>query len=384
MKYETVWIIFNVALFSFGGMYAFDIRPDLDLSLSAVTTESVGCGAVYEVASGDTLNEIATRAYGTDNHEAIFEANSETLTSAAKLDVGDELLLPCLNGESPKIGTIATATSPAFSMGSAVAAANDQTMAPGDATIATTVVLVTGSDFAPFVDTALPEGGMTAEMVRLALSNAERERPIEISVVEDWATHPDLIEKRTFDLGFPWYKPDCTRQERLSAPMQRSCAEFAFSEPLFEVAIGYYVRSGDALAAATEYSQLSGQRICRPANHFTFDLELEGLVEPNATLLTPPKASDCLAMLKQGKVDVVTLSKAVASLEITRLGLLDLIAEIPALASGQTLHAVAPKDNPVAVAYLGDINDGLAGLQESGRWYEIVARHLGPYGVVAR
>lgn len=378
--FKFLRFIFCLTLISFGGLYFLDMRPELDLSLNAVARESVGCGSSYVVARGDTLQEIATRAYGKGNYQIIFEANSNWLTSAAKLDVGDELLIPCLNGKTPKIGTAATNTASANGTGTAVSATDDQTTATGGGAI----TLVTGTDFAPFVDAALPDGGMTTEMVRLALSDAARGRAAKVSVVEDWVAHADLIERREFDLGFPWYKPDCTRLERLTASMQRSCAEFAFSEPLFEVAIGYYVRSGDPLSSATEYSQLSGRRICRPANHFTFDLELEGLVALNATLVTPPQAADCLAWLEQGKVDVVTLSKPVASGEIARLDMLDRITEIPALASVQTLHAVAPKDNPTAVAYLGEINAGLANLRQSGRWDEIVTRHFAPYGVVVR
>jgi polar amino acid transport system substrate-binding protein len=225
---------------------------------------------------------------------------------------------------------------------------------------------------------------MITELVRLAMSSAAQERTIKIALVEDWSAHLDLLEERTFDLGFPWYRPDCSKADKLGVSMRRRCAEFDFSDPLFELAIGYYVQAGDPLAEATGYDQLSGRRICRPANYFTFDLEQEGLVAPNATLITPPAVSDCFIWLEQGEVDVVTLSKPLAEDEITLRGLDGRVAEIPALVSVQTLHVVAPKTHPGGRAYLDLVNAGLTELQASGRRFEVVSRHFGAFGVWLR
>jgi polar amino acid transport system substrate-binding protein len=323
------------------------------------------------------------------------------LTSVSRLKIGDELLIPCLDGARPRIRAVALARAsgtggagPAGpkAAGAAAGAADSAVPEPPGPTASASAIMpddggisfLTGSDFAPFVHSALPEGGMITELVRLAMSNAAQERAIKIALVEDWSAHLDLLEERTFDLGFPWYRPDCSKAEKLGASMRRRCAEFDFSDPLFEVAIGYYVWAGDPLAEATAYDQLSGRRICRPANYFTFDLEQEGLVVPNATLIIAPAASDCFIWLEQGKVDVVTLSKPLAEDEITRRGLDGRVAEIPALASVQTLHAVAPKTNPDGRAYLDLVNAGLTELQASGRRFEVVSRHFGAFGVWLR
>jgi polar amino acid transport system substrate-binding protein len=225
---------------------------------------------------------------------------------------------------------------------------------------------------------------MITELVRLAMSSAAQKRTVKIAVVEDWSAHLDLLEEGAFDLGFPWYRPDCSKADKLGASMRRRCAEFDFSDPLFEVAIGYYVRAGHPLARVTEYDRLSGLRLCRPANHFTFDLVQEGLVAPNATLVVAPEVSDCFIWLERGKVDVVTLSKSLAEGEITRLGLAGKVAEIPALASVQTLHAVAPKTHAHGRAYLDLVNAGLTELDASGRRFEVTSRHLGAFGVWIR
>jgi len=338
----------------------------VDLPVDAAVRDRAACGSLYRVAPGDTLHRIATRAYGTGDYQAIFEANRDTLTSASSIKIGDELLIPCLDGARPRARAVTLATSPV--------------VMPDDGRID----LLTGSDFAPFVHSALPEGGMITELLQLAMPNAARERSVKIALVEDWSTHLDLLEEGAFDLGFPWYRPDCSRVEKLGPSMRRRCAGFDFSDPLFEVVIGYYVRAGDALADATGYDRLSGRRLCRPANYFTFDLEQEGLVEPNATLVIAPESSDCFIWLERGEVDVVTLSKPLAEADFTRLGLYGRVVEIPALASGQTLHVVAPKGHPRGRAYLDRINAGLADLRASGRRAEVVSRHFGAFGVSMR
>jgi polar amino acid transport system substrate-binding protein len=166
--------------------------------------------------------------------------------------------------------------------------------------------------------------------------------------------------------------------------MRRRCAGFAFSDPLFEVAIGYYVRAGDPLAGATAYDRLFGRTLCRPAGYFTFDLDQQGLGEPNLTRIIAPEAADCFTWLMRGEVDVVTLNKSLAEAGIAGLGLDRRVVEVAALASAQTLHVVAPKGDPEGLAYLDLVNTGLADLQASGRWFEVVSRHLGAFGVWIR
>ena len=64
--------------------------------------------------------------------------------------------------------------------------------------------------------------------------------------------------------------------------------------------------------------------------------------------IIPPTAADCFTWLMRGDVDVVTLDKLIALAEMSKLGLDGRVAEIAALRSSQTLHVVAPKDDPEA------------------------------------
>jgi polar amino acid transport system substrate-binding protein len=348
----------------------------------AAAQARIACGSFYRVAPGDTLHRIATRAYGSGNYQAIVAANRDILPDISRIEVGDELLIPCLDGTGPKtrrealalgIGTGNAGETPAPE-------ASATAIRPAD----TGIGFLTGSDFAPFAHRALPEGGMITELVRLAIARTAPEREVSITFVDDWSAHLELLGQGAYDLGFPWYRPDCAKADRLSASMRRRCAEFEFSDPLFEVAIGYYVRAGDPLTGATAYNQLFGRKLCRPAGYFTFDLDQEDLSEPNVTRIIPPTAADCFTWLMRGEVDVVTLNKQLAEAGIARLGLDGRAVEVAALASAQTLHVVVPKGDRQGRAYLDLVNAGLADLQASGRWFEVVSRHLGAFGVWIR
>jgi polar amino acid transport system substrate-binding protein len=346
---------------------------------TAAAQEPLLCGTLYQVRPGDTLHSIAVRAYGQGNYLAIFEANRDILPNATRIEIGQQLLIPCLDGTGPQSRSEilpAPATTPEPQAGAPAALA----AIPPDREVA----LLTGPDFSPFVDPALPEGGLTTELIRLALERAAPGRPYRIILANSWEGHLDLLAKGEFDLGFPWYRPDCARAERLGAAAQRRCVDFVFSEPLLELSIAWYARAGDPITGAAVPEALAGRRLCRPASYFTFDLRQAGLVPPDTTLVFPPAAEDCFVLLEAGVVDAVTLARAAAEAEIARLGLAGRVAEIPGLASVQTLHVIAPKASPEARAFLALIDQGLAELRDSGRWFEVVARHLGPYGITLR
>jgi len=339
----------------------------------------IACGTVYRVVSGDTLEQIATRAYGTRVYWEISDANRSVLPDVWQIEAGTDLFIPCPDGAGPKTRREALAMGIKPSEQALVegATATVAAVRPDDGGIG----FLTCSDFAPFAHEALPEGGMIAELVRLAVASAAPERTVDISFVNDWPSHLGLLDQGVYDLGFPWYRPDCARADRLTASMRARCAQLDFSQPLFEVAIGYYARAGEPLADAAQYRQLFDRRICRPAGYFTFDLDQEDLRELNVSRVIAPTAGDCFAWLMWGEIDVVTLNEAIARSEITRLGLVGRVAENPALRSSQTLHVVAKKGDGQGRAYLDLVNAGVGELKASVRWFEVVSRHLGAFGV---
>jgi hypothetical protein len=60
------------------------------------------------------------------------------------------------------------------------------------------------------------------------------------------------------------------------------------------------------------------------------------------------------------------------------------VAPIAELKTMLTLHVVAAEDSVEGQAYVDLVNQGLSDLQISGKWFEVVARHLGAYAVSTR
>lgn len=237
--------------------------------------------------------------------------------------------------------------------------------------------MLTGSRNAPYTDRDAPEGGMITELINRAIQRADHLRFYEITWDNDWSRHvAELLPEGRHDVGFPWFKPDCSRLDRLSAEMRARCTDYRFSQPLWEMVTGFYVLRDDAARMATEMSELKGRRVCRPEGSFLFDLEVEGLVEPDVTLVRPATVADCMAMLASGEVDVVSVNVVVGDREIEAQGLRSSVTEAKRLARTETLHAVAHRSNPYGAAYLGLIDDGLRQLREEGVWFEVTRRHM--------
>lgn len=346
---------------------------------AAQSRATIACGNSYVVQPGDTLRELALRAYSNANYQLLFNANTDVLRNPNLLIVGQNLRIPCLDGaERPQL------SAPSASAGQAPTAASARTASPNtDATpFQRKIKFLTGSDYAPFTDEDLREGGMFTDLVRRAMARADDTRGYRITFVNDWGPHLSiLLPEGAFDLGFPWFKPDCSKIDRLSEAMAARCTNFDFSHPFYEVVIGFYVRREDEAAQARSYADLLGKTICRPRGYFTFDLEQEGLKEPDASITSPATPSDCFEMLANGAVDVVSLNVLISEEEIKKQGLTAKVAELSDLAGIQTLHVISPKTNPYGRTYLTLINRGLRQVRESGEWFEVVSRHLSEHAL---
>jgi polar amino acid transport system substrate-binding protein len=236
--------------------------------------------------------------------------------------------------------------------------------------------LLTGSGFAPYAGKGLRAGGMITDLVSRALREADPAQHFTVTFIDDWSAHLGvLLPQGAFDVAFPYYMPDCSRLDRLTAEMRTRCTDFDFSSAFFAVQIGAFVRSGDALATADGPDALFGKTLCRPAGEATFDLEQSALTEPYVRLVRPDTALACLVMLVRGQVDLVTMARQEAEDEIMRRRLADAVSEAGGLATTQTLHAVAAKSNPDGRDFLDLINRGLSALMASGEWFEVVASH---------
>lgn len=357
------------------------------LALSLLTTTAAYAQSecdLYVVQEGDTIRSIAFNAYGEEElYESLFAANRRVLeASAPTFAAGTKLDVPCYDDLDfavlgTGIGRLPVATTQ--TQVALLASTAPTVLNASDALVE--IKLITGSNFKPFSDQELENGGLFTELVATAVDRSGADKSFAIDFEDNWSAHLDnLLPSGEYDVSFPWYRPNCELGEKLSAEMQTRCADFAWSEPYYQTVVGMYTRTDAPLVTARTSFDLFGTRVCRPERYFTFDLEEVDLVAPNVTFMQPETAAECFTALIEGRVDVVTMNVLVAEETISSMGAAPLIAEMEEMATIQTLHAIALRSNPEALRYLDSINAGMREMSTSGEWISIVARHLDTAG----
>jgi polar amino acid transport system substrate-binding protein len=218
---------------------------------------------------------------------------------------------------------------------------------------------------------------MFTELVTAALKIAKPDQDYRVVFINDWGAHlTDLLPTGAFDMGFPWFLPDCTKLENLSPANALRCTDYDATEPFFEAVVGFYTMKGSKFEGTTSHEQLAGARLCRPDGWFTFDLEAAGLVEPTISMTVAPTQVACWEALQEKEVDVVTFDALPAEADIQALGLSDIVIELPAVSTVARMHVLTPKTNPNGKAYIALLNAGLEKMRSNGQWFAIVSKHL--------
>jgi len=245
----------------------------------------------------------------------------------------------------------------------------------GEAPTDDTLRLLTASDYKPFTDQSLPNGGLVTEIVDAAMQVNEDVPDAGIAWHNDWSEHLDpLLLEHRYDLGFPWLRPDCEQN-----PDDFRCSNFLFSKPVFEMLVLLFTDSQRPLRF-TEDSDIIGKTLCRPDGYYTHDLDKNGrywLAENKITLKQPEQVADCFEMLLAGEVDAVALNEFTGHSTINSMGIQDriqVIGDHPLSIEG--LHVLVARSHPDAEGLIQEVNDGLDTLRAEGRYQAIVERHL--------
>ena len=350
--------------------------------------ESLACGGEYIIKRGDTLQQVTRMAYGEClSWKYLYNANKSVVGSNPSLiEVGMKIKVPCRRGQTPG-ATVQAATTSAASTTATVTTTTDTAttqVAPASPTApivtgdsrSPMLRLVTASNYAPFHDQNDANGGMLTEMIAQALTTVMPAEKFRIDFINDWSSHLEpLISDRSYDFALSWFKPNCSVADKLGEGSRFRCERLVFSDPLFEQIVAYFIRSGEANVPAT-HADLFGRTICRPAGYSMFMLEEHDLVAPNVTMVTPSNPTDCMEMLIEGEADVVVVASTVADDAISTLNISAKVEEQSQLASVITLHAVTSVDNPQKEQQMTLLNKGIQNVRESGKWFEIVQRHL--------
>ncbi|MCG7621826.1 transporter substrate-binding domain-containing protein [Epibacterium sp. Ofav1-8] len=328
------------------------------------------CGGVYTVQPGDSLSVIADKLYkNAGMWSIIHNRNIDAIgPKPSAIRVGMKLDLACVNGLP-----LGLAGGRALQDATPVAAQPIRIEA-GNAAVRHKINLLTGDDFEPFTGKELHNGGLLTDLVNAAMTEANPERGFAIHWVDHWAAHFDpLLSNALLDVGFPWYKPNCTE-----LPDNYRCKNLLFSDPLFETLTLMFADASRPVSFASD-EDLFGKSICRPKGYDTSIFNENGrnwLREEKITLVVAATPGDCFDLVLEGGADGVVLNEFTGRDKMKEMGIADRIQVVPEPISIQSHHVVVHKSHPEAQELLAIVNDGLRGIREDGSYQKIVEDHL--------
>src|SRR5262245_41227738 len=366
--------------FAFVAAIAGTLRPG--------TVDAQACGTEHTVKEGETLAQVAARVYGNPTQwTVIFYANQDRLGGNISLLVpGLSLRLPCIGGAQ---APAAAATQPAPGTLPTSAASSQTPTTESNFVISSVlnrVEFLTADGFAPYTGRALEGGGMLTHVISAAMNLIKEESKgrfdFGISWVNDWAAHLNpLLLTRAFDVGFPWARPDCEGGTNLDQSSQFRCQRFFFSEPLYEVLTGLFVRNNSKVKSLKR-DEISGMTLCRPAGYPIHELDKDGrnwVKDGIITLMRPPSVDECFRLLDTGTVDGVVEAELAGRASITSLGLSGKVRMLDQPVALTTYHVLISKSHPHARTILYYVNSSLEKLRERGEYDRIIERHLGRF-----
>ncbi len=333
------------------------------------------CGEDYTMQDGDSLAKIASKVYGKSSQwTLIFYANQDRFGS------GESLLAPGLVIRIPCVGAAAAKVPESDPIASQTAS---PPATPALSTEIKRIQFLTATDFSPFTDSSLPNGGMLTDVINTAMGQFKKDNnagfDYSISWVNDWAAHLNpLLSTRAFDMGFPWYKPNCAAFDELDTNAKFRCQKFFFSKPVFEEQVLIFVRQDSPIKFEND-SEMVGKKLCRPSGYWTFDLDDQGrnwIKDKKVVLLSPPTVEECMRLLADGSVDAVPINELTGRSAMIRLDLGSKLRVIEKPLSILTLHVIVAKTHPNARTLIYYVNTALDRLRSSGTYDAIVEKHL--------
>jgi len=377
-KHGVGWLTSILVILAVAAVVAGILRPG--------TVDAQTCGTEHTVKEGETLAQIAGRVYGNPTQwTVIFYANQDRLGGNISLLVpGLSLRLPCIGGtQAPAAAAVPPAATPGATAASQAPPSDSAFVI---SSLLNRVEFLTADGFAPYTGRALEGGGMLTHVLSSAMSLIKDESKgrfdFGISWVNDWAAHLNpLLLTRAFDVGFPWARPDCEGATTLDQSSQFRCQRFFFSEPLYEVLTGLFVRNNSKVKSLRR-DDISGMTLCRPAGYPIHELDKDGrnwVKDGIVTLMRPPSVDECFRLLDTGAVDGVVEAELAGRASMTSLGLGGKVRMIDQPVALTTYHVLISKSHPHARTILYYINASMEKLRERGEYDRIIERHLGRF-----
>ena len=320
------------------------------LSASAPALAQPVCDVTYTAQQGDTPSRVAQLHYANpDRWSWVTGANPDLAQGQTDpFAQGDQVFIPCM-------------------------APNADTQAATPVSEAD-VMLSAPAGLAPLVSRTWPGQGMLNALLAAALS--ENSAPLRHAVTwQDTGPGLDLqmLAARHLDMTVVLARPECSNN-----PAPAACAAFHVSDPMVELPLLLFVRPDQGFTFQSQ-ADLSGLRLCQPAGHPTRGAGQNGTSwasDATIRLEAPASPEACFQMLMEGQVDAVALNALTGASTIAAMGLNRQVVALDRPLARQTLHIAVPKVHWRGTTLIYRVNSGLAALRASGRYDQIVDRHM--------
>lgn len=223
------------------------------------------------------------------------------------------------------------------------------------------IKLVTGNDYAPFTDQALPKGGLATAIISAAFEKSG------VQTVMDWKPWKRgyIESKQGRYVGtFPYI------------PTEERKMDFLYSNPVFtETYVA--LTNADDQNQYLSYEDMKGKTICRPVGYAIADKIENNLEKWNISLFQPANMAGCIKAIMHLPNHIVVLNRLQAGAELKKPATNVKKIKIHSLnEKGFTLHFIVSKKLENGPHWINRFNKGLASIKKSGQ-YDRLAEEFG-------
>lgn len=225
-------------------------------------------------------------------------------------------------------------------------------------------VLVTGDDYPPYVDTSLPDSGLSVRQIIAVFAHAGKDVSIEYM---PWKRGFDLAKIGHFDGTFPYVHTD----ERAK--------HFLYSEPIDNLTIRAF---GSARGSMARWSDnLVDKIVCLPLGYAVIPPLEKGLSEKRLTRVEPADLESCFRMIELQRADFVPADQMVAWSTISKIfgsKASAIIRPLEPPIEVTSYHLLVPKARPELVEMVNIFNQSIKAMRESGEMDRVAQEFLPP------
>lgn len=224
------------------------------------------------------------------------------------------------------------------------------------------VALVSGNDYAPYVDSRLAEGGMVTELVRAAFAHVQR------SVAMDWkpwARGMEEAKQGKYAGTFPYLR-NAEREQ-----------DFLYSDEVVSVRSTAFVKAGNNRFDFSKVAGLAGTTYCLPVGWAPTPKLAEMVANGQIKVTSPDSISSCAKLVAFGRADYfvygdIQVAHALKAGELPAGSIAMAESEPLALTP---LYFLAAKGLPGSAPLIESFNAGLKAIRKNGLYDKIVKAH---------